>query len=255
MNKASVCMSIYNKNDVLPNVLYSLSQQKTTFPFEVCIVDDHSDEDPYPIIEEFLVSKGIPVKYQRLDQYEGFMVAYDLVLNMPSEGYNCMVLQSADVIYLEDDIIEQLCNNLSPHFFTMLEVQNLAISKDFYLNFEENKNFVLQNWNNYTQLRRQLLYYEGVKRETTWFFFLGAILKEDLKENYAVCDMLFNKNLHENRMVPIFINSHAVHQNHRHLQYECPLIKSCGICSRNVDKKTRAERIKRRRMMRRLKND
>jgi len=237
--KASICMSIYNKNDFLPNVFYSLSKQKTTFPFEVCIVDDHSDVDPYPIIEEFLVRKGIPVNYHRFDKYEGFMHAYDLVLKMSSKDCDRMILQSADVMYLEDNIIEELCKNLTPKKFTMLEVYNLQILKDFYLDFEKNKNEMLQNWDKFEKLEHQLLYYEGLKRPTTWFFFLGAILKKDLHENYAVCDMLFNRNLHSNRMRPKFLNLHAVHQNHEHQKYVCPLLKTCGICSRKKRRKGR----------------
>jgi glycosyltransferase involved in cell wall biosynthesis len=239
--KASVCMSVYNKNDFLPNVLFSLSQQKTTFPFEVCIVDDHSDIDPYPLIEEFLVRKNIPVKYERFDKYKGFMYAYDLVLKMSSDDCDRMVLQSADVMYLEDNIIEELCKNLIPKKFTMLEVYNLPISKTFYLNFEKNKNEILQSWDRYEKLKHQLLYYEGLKRSTVWFFFLGSILKKDLRENYAVCDMLFNRNLHSNRMRPKFLNLHAVHQNHEHQQYVCPLIKTCGICSRTKLRKRRTK--------------
>jgi hypothetical protein len=240
--KASICMSIYNKNDFLPNVFYSLSKQKISFPFEVCIVDDHSDIDPYPLVEEFLVQKGISVKYNRFSEYRGFMYAYDTALKMSSEDCNCMILQSADVIYLEENIIQQLCTNLSPSFITLLEVYNIQIEKNFYQHFEENKNFVLKHWNDYKKIAQQLLYYEGLKRKTSWFFFLGGILKKDLNKNYSTCDMLFNQKLHKNHIRPRFLNLHAIHQNHRHQHYVCPLIKTCGMCSRTRKKKIRRQK-------------
>lgn len=252
--KASVCMSIYNKDKFLPNVFYSISQQKTTFPFEVCIVDDHSDIDPYPLIEEFLINKNIPVKYERFDKYKGFMYAYDRVLHMPSDDSNCLVLQSCDVIYLEDNIIEELCKNLSSGSFSLLEVDNLFIPKNFYVNFEENKNTILKNWSSNTKLKHQLLYYEGINRKSRWFFFLGAILKKDLQKNYAVCDMLFNKNLHTNHMKPTFLDLHAIHQNHEHQQYVCPLLKTCGMCGRSRKKHTALGKIIKRKKRRLQKN-
>lgn len=237
--KASILMSHFNKNECLPNTLHSISKQKASFPFEVCIVDDGSKVDPGPVIKKFLPY----AKYQRYDH-----IGFEKIL---SKGFTTLIdpqseiviIQSCDIVYTQPFIVEELCKNLKPHSIAMAEVKCLPIKLDMYKNFDVEINNYLTNWNNIKGA-----YYSGSKRPPNkgyidYIFFLAAMFKKDLYKyvRYDVCDCdcVVNYNIKYHKIIPIFLdNLKGIHQLHKRNKYPgCSLLKTCNISCRRKGKK------------------
>lgn len=218
--KAAIFIATYNKNDALPNVLYSINIQKPSFPFEVCCIDDHSEVDPEPIFNEFL--KDCDFKYKRLPERVGFKYSQTKCFDLMSEDVDTIILQSADVIHGSSDMIQRLCDGLSPDVFTMPEVRNLPVSPDMYINFEEE----IKYWSSDQaisdhpiQLPQGILFYTGPRRPNNqWFFFLGAIQRTNLERTdyrRECFDLsLYNKMLWLGYKPNFLLDLVGIHQRH-----------------------------------------
>jgi len=193
--KASVLIATYNNHSVLYNALHSLARQKTNFPIEYCIVDDHSDIDSESIIREFFPD----AKYKRLSERTGFEYSQSYCYDLVSPDSDVIVMQAADVIYTADNILEELCKGIGIGTFTLAEVVDMVIEPDMYKNFDEEISNILENWDSYVEWRwvwfindidrtrrfkSQTKYtgknYKG--EDLSWRFFAGDIDREDLED-------------------------------------------------------------------------
>ena len=232
--KASIIMSIYNKPEVLPNTLMSIARQKTSFPLEVCIVDDLSDIDPEPIIKKFLPD----AKYRRLRKNHGFAFSKNVCLDMVSDDTTIIVPMAADIIMLRDDAVENLCSRVSDKNIVISEICNMRVKKDMYLNFDAFSKPILSDWNG--ALAKSLKPNITCRKNmTSWLFFLGAILKKniiDLGYRRVSCDaVLWQKMAKGGYSGELLTTVKAVHQYHKSILIPCKIDNTCAFyCSRTV---------------------
>ena len=223
--KASIFMSTYNKNDVLPNVLYSIARQKTDIPFEVCIVDDCSDVSPVPIIKEFLPEARILEN----DKNFGPFIISGWCLDMIADDSDIIIMQSADVIWSQDTILQELCEGVSDKTIALVRVSNASrelAPPDMYKDFEGGVKAVTEGWSTGTQVCR---FGEGGR----WYFFLGAILRRDfesMKTREPFCDEMLHRMMQsEGLKVNDMSHLRGIHQEHPEYWKECPYMDTCDI--------------------------
>jgi hypothetical protein len=215
-------MATFNKNEFLPNTLYSIARQKVSFPFEVCIVDDHSDVDPEPIIRKFLPD----AKYKRLDKRYGFDVVTTQPLSMMSDDSDILIMQSSDVIHTKKDTIETLCNGVGKKQVCMATVYNIDPLPDMYKNFKKHLPLIKMG-----KIR--------TSQDTLakFYFFLGAIRRSDYEslkcQKGPYCDVILSHELDKFK----FTANHpkdliGFHQDHPQTTIPCTRLLSCHIlCS------------------------
>ena len=218
--KASICMSTRNKNDCLANTLYSISVQKASFDIEVCIVDDHSDEDPWAIVKEFIPD----ARYLRLKEKAPGFQAPNLCMELASPDSNIIILQSCDVIHVNEFVVEELCRGVRPKSICFAEVANIEVASDAYQYFDNWSHNVLTHWSDLPlRISRQALHY--------WLFFLGAIMRKDLELlDYRAncCDAIMSpkmKALGFEAFVLTYIK--GVHQKHKKILADCHIADKC----------------------------
>ncbi len=228
--KVSLLMSTYNKNDVLPNTLYSISRQKTTFPLEVCIVDDCSTVDPEPIIKGFLPD----AKYRRLSEHIG-PFDRNQCLDLMSPDTDVVILQSCDVIHAQPFAVEELCKHVGDKTITLAEVIDIPVDVLLFQNFDFEVQQILGNWESYIY---SLTMHVGRGRSNQWLFFLGAIRKTDLESiGYEdnSCDAVLHQTMRRHNFHPpnLLAYVRGIHQCHIKTWYTCPLVEKCEFyCSR-----------------------
>jgi len=220
-------MATWNKNDLLSNTLYSIARQKTSFPFEVCIVDDCSDVDPEPIIRKFLPD----AKYKKFTKRQGFDVVTTHALSLASNDADILIMQSSDVIHGSIDTIERLCQGVGKKQVCMAVVGNTDPPLDMYKDFE-----------NYLPLLNKQ-HQDGRKRskpkkgQTSFYFFLGAIKRSDYESLKCVkgpyCDVILAEELIKSNFIANYPKELVgFHQAHSVSTVPCTKIDSCSIpCS------------------------
>ena len=252
--KASILLATYNKNDCLPNTLYSIARQKVSFPFEVCIVDDISIVDPEPIVRKFFDIEGSKTyfsgkdsnssaltnahaKYKKLYNHVGGQFSQSLCCDMMDKDTDIVIIQSCDVMYLQDNTIQRLCDTVKPGYFTMAIVKNIAVKPNLWEDYDEEIKPVLANWDQ----TQGINIYSGKDRPGgDWLFFLGAMTKEDLLKidfDYRCCDVVVQQKIKEHGMQPIFLEDvKAVHQKHPPADlWPCSIVDRCEYwCKRKT---------------------
>jgi len=234
--KASVFMTIYNKNDCLPNTLYSISKQEVSFPLEVCIVDDGSDVDPEPIIRKFLPE----AKYKRLGRVP-FVYTLGKCLGMMDSDSDIIIVQGADVMCLQKDVYERLCLSVQPQRPVFAEVRNVSVGSEVYKDFERNALCLPYLMEQYNQVPREDIYSGSGRPGGDWLFFLGAMKKEDwisVGLETRCCDVVTLHRMRESGFEAIFLDHlKAVHQKHPPAHgWPCPLVDTCEYwCMRKLE--------------------
>jgi len=235
--KASIVMITYNKNHQLPNVLHSIVRQKVDFPFEVCIVDDCSDVDPKSIVEKHLV--GIDYKYKRLETHFGSMAVKSHALNLISPDSDVVVLQSADVIWMKESLLQMLCSNVKPSQFALATVRNVPApltNPKMYEDFKQGVRKVSAFWkrpNKGLLKDKRSMRVRSGPRVSQWYFFLGAIRRADLFSLDVMkswCDVTFHFMLKDARFTPYFLSGiDGIHQEHPRTFFMCQFADTCKV--------------------------
>ncbi len=228
--KVSIFLATYEKNECLSNTLYSISRQKTTFPLEVCIVDDCSTVDPEPIVREFLPD----AKYVRLEKHVGTQFSQSLCFQFMSPDTDIVIVQSVDVMYLGLNVLEEMCRLIELGKFVMPGVRNVMVPTDAYKDSGYDFSDGYENAVGYD-------IYQGVDRPSKdWLLFLSALTKDDLVEidfPNRCCDVCIQHKIKEVGLEPIFVKSvKGIHQKHppAHM-HPCSIVDSCEIwCARKV---------------------
>lgn len=218
--KASLHISTYNKNEFLPNTLYSIARQKISFPFEVCIVDDCSDIDPEPVIRKFLPN----AKYKRLNKYQPLDISAKIALDFVSDDTDILIMQSDDVIHCYENTIEKLCNGVDEKTVCMAIVHNANPPFDMYKNFEDHLSATILQWKT------------GTPRSIPGrhYFFLGSIRKEDFESLQCTkepwCDNILKREMvAKDFKFNYDYNIIGFHQYHEPKIYPCTRISTCDI--------------------------
>lgn len=247
IKKASIFMATFNKGKYLPNVLYSISNQKTTFPFEVCIVDDYSSVDPERLIRKYL-GPNVELKYKRLTQNVGGRFARNICLDMMDPEANVAIITSCDVIYCQPFLLEELCQNVSEGIFTMPEVIDIEMPIGMLLP-RSAMNRLLERWEagNYDHAT---VYAGSRKEHKEYYFFLGAIMVDDLiKTGYREnsCDQIMDAKIKELGFEVKYLDHlKAIHQHHEWERHPCRDVDCCEntkACKQRNIKKERSMRI------------
>jgi glycosyltransferase involved in cell wall biosynthesis len=232
MVKASIFIATHNKMSALANTLYSINRQKTTFPFEVCVVDDASDEWPYTLIVDML--PDIPLKFVRLNQNMGCGKSQIECLSIMAPNSNVIVLQSADVMYAGDDVLEKLVRNLEPMVATMAEVRNVEVPERLWADYDklgyylddqrlhETLDYINKDPKQPERGKYSLLHtvFSGPRQpdpDRRWYFFLGAIRKEDLLKTCfrdSCFDVDLSASLHRVGIKVKYVDAVGIHQKH-----------------------------------------
>jgi len=249
MNKTAVFISIYNKDDLLPNCLYSIAKQKLDFPIEFCIVDDCSKNDPYPIITKFLDSKL--VKYKRLEKHEGFIYAQSRCFDLVSPDVDVIILQSADVILTYPDCYKILVKEVEPRTITLSCVVDIPIDSSLWKsgNYDNAIKVISDKWESYIKMEevdidgdvyRSSTLYSG-RPGCSWLFFAGAIMKEDLISlgyDKGGCDAVLNYKMRKcGFRAKLFPALKVIHQRHKKTIPLCPIMDTCSVhCIRKTER-------------------
>lgn len=244
-------MATYNKNKILPNTLYSIARQKTSFPLEICIIDDHSNVDPEPIIKKFLPQS----KYRRLGKNVG-QQSKSLCLDMVSKDSEIVIPINADVIISDPFGIKKLCEHVKYKQIALAEVINVFVDSSLYSNankFNEFIDTIDDNWASY--LKPKIIKGEFpdncsyVSRFVPhrWLFFLGAISRENIEEvgyKENSCDaVLAPKMKAMGFKAHLLIHVHGIHQRHKKVIYPCPLEKTCKFYCSRTKKRNRKDKF------------
>lgn len=196
--KASILIATYNKERELPNVLHSISRQKVDFEFEVCILDDCSRIDPKPLVDEYLT---VPRKvYSRLRQHMGDGVlrsrfkifdvtsSYGYAFRLSDPSSPIVVLQSADVIWVGDNILQSFVDRMEPRQIQLCTVVNLPVNPNLHADWDGGIGAVIAEaektdshyqgrWRGGKPGRPQ-----GPRQHGEWFPFLAPFYRADLAD-------------------------------------------------------------------------
>lgn len=243
--KACIVLVTHNKEKSIPNTLTSIAMQKTSFPLDVCILDDHSDVDPEPLIRQYLPN----VIYRRLEKNVGYLKSKDECLKLVPPDADVIILQQIDVIMTDPHAVERLCKGVDKKRIALAEVVDIPVSEDIYKNFNESVSGILNKWQSY------LLPYTGEIDDTkytlhpkytgpdyecaacakihscSWLFFLGAIRRKDLDLlDYGVCDVSFRAQMKALKFTANLLgNVKGIHQRHPKVVYPCSIIDTCKL--------------------------
>ena len=232
MSKISICMATYNKNELLPNTLYAISQQDIgEHECEICIVDDGSAVDPEPIIRQYAPY----AKYKRLEPQEGFIYSAAHCMDLMSPDTDVVILMSSDVVMMQDFTIQELASHLSPRQIALAEVMDAPVAPDAWST--NGLEHYSRHWDDFMSYRAC---HVGRMRPNEWLFFLGAILKEDLDEvweNRICCDAVTHQTMRTLGFDAVLLPYvRGLHQRHEKLWPECPIVPSCPFyCGRTRD--------------------
>jgi glycosyltransferase involved in cell wall biosynthesis len=153
--KASITIATHNRADALDKTLASIFRQHVSFPFEVIVVDDGSNDHTSDVLVKYPV---IMSRIERAPVHRNPAPARNLAITMAQS--DILIMQSDDVMHQSPDTIETLVREVETH------PQSAVLAT--VLNVDAN-NTVLG-----TYVSRR------VRRA---FFFLGAIRREHI---YAI---------------------------------------------------------------------
>ncbi|MCK9596709.1 glycosyltransferase family 2 protein [Candidatus Pacearchaeota archaeon] len=221
-------MPTYNKEKLLPYVLYSLTKQKTDFEYQLCIVDDNSTIDPESIIKSYFHN----VKYKRLDQHYSFDTMMSFIVDFVPEDTDIIVMQSADVVYMSDNILQTLVDNCLPDQASFCTVAN--VNKELTEKANNVNNFygwlklVNEDW----QINPPTIRSGKVAIQN--YFFLGAIRKKDMELLDDIkrpwCDIMLHYNMANYGIKAIYPdNIYGAHLWHEPSLVMCQNMDHCNL--------------------------
>lgn len=230
--KASILIATYSKPECLPNTLYSISRQKTIYPFEVCIVDDISDVDPEPVVRKYLPG----AKYKRLESHVGGQFSQSKCFDIMSPDVDMVVMQSCDVMCIDDEVFDRMFGVVGRGVFVMPEVRNTFIPPGFCNQWDKNHPSAVRVF----EEAEGTNIYQGTKRPSgDWLIFLGAMMLEDARRiglHNRCCDIAIQQRIKEVGLEPKFIDVRAIHQKHPSTaRSSCSIVDSCEYwCARKA---------------------
>jgi len=223
--KASMFLRIYEKDDLLPNVLYSIARQKVPFDLEICICIDGDSHDPEPLVKEYLPDAKI-FRFKRC----GAQAMNAHCLDIISPDSDIIIIQSCDVMHCYDNTIEELCMGVGKKVMCSAEVRDMKVNPYLYKDYENGINELMENGWNTGKVKAGIV----PKRRRAFFWFLAAIGRKDFEDlnlsNEAWCDSIVTPKLMDMGFDSYFPSGiKGMHQSHDVNISPCPLmVKECG---------------------------
>lgn len=116
----SICLSTYQRPQLLENTLKSIQRQRLPFGCEVIVVDDDPNGSARLVCEQFN-----SVQYQHISRPAGYRnpaIARNAAYRQASG--RIIIAQSDDVIHYSPNCIEELVHTLRPNTFVIATVVN-----------------------------------------------------------------------------------------------------------------------------------
>jgi glycosyltransferase involved in cell wall biosynthesis len=203
--KCSICMSTYDRPDILRRTLDSIFVQDVPFSCEVIVVDDGSPDQRLTMaicVEEYPL-----VRYARIDRppsYRNPSAARNAAYKM-AEG-DVLICQSDDVMH-RGNVVQQLVEYLQDGEFLLATVWNVDKSGDV---------VGIKRWPNIRQLtgpmnRRPLLFLGAVWRED--MYAVGGCDEEFVDPGYDD-DWLAKCLIRGRGLTPKYVTAEGYHQDH-----------------------------------------
>jgi glycosyltransferase involved in cell wall biosynthesis len=156
--KASICVSTYDRPEILRRVLGSIFSQKPPFEYEVIVVDDAGPSSSEEVCKQY------PVIYKRIEREPGYRnpaIARNVAYKT-AQG-EVLICQSDDVIHGSGKVIQHLVEELKAGEFLLATVWNVDV---------DGQVTGLKQWPHIRQI-------VGPKNQRP-LFFLGAVYRKDM---------------------------------------------------------------------------
>jgi glycosyltransferase involved in cell wall biosynthesis len=227
-----IFIAIHNKTSCLPNTFESINRQRTRDNVTVYIVDDGSD-DPGEIVDVINNHLRVPYFLMTLSKNIGFAKSQSKCLDLVDSSVNVIILQSCDVLYGDDYLLQRMVDELRPGMAVMPEVRNVAVPPDLWKDWDIA--YYLQEERLYETLRAinkdpkqpnmgeyglQHTIFAGPRQpapDRRLYFFLGAILREDLDRTCfaTTCgDVALAKSMISKGIQVKYVEGIGLHQKH-----------------------------------------
>lgn len=226
--KIAILMQTWNKNKELSNVLRSIKDQVSNYPYDVCIWDDFSDIDPEPIIRKFFPK----ARYQRADKWYPLDLIGPYSVDLIPKNADVVIMCSSDVIWGSDNTLNQLSENVGKKKIAMAKVRNAIVDPYLYkisgMKFNEGAIRALMA----KKIKHGKRCWPGNRQ---WYFFLGAIRREDLFRldvKKPFCDVVLQHRMVKLGFKVVFPGAIGIHQNHPKIFHKCSSVDICPLhCS------------------------
>lgn len=243
---ASLIIANFNKERLLLNTLSALSGEVEFQWLEVIVADDHSRNDPEPVVQKVLGKIGCQFKYLRFPENVGGRVARSLACQAMDPSSRIVLTIASDVMIVSPGIVKQMLDAVSPGKVVLPEVKNIPVPHDVWKNIELYKARLLESWGMYEDGVR---IYQGTKRpDHKNFLFCAAALKEDLFRcgyEHLSCDLWLDAQMRKQKLEMLWVDGFkAVHQMHNFIQHPCSEIGKCEFsdsCQRRGVRKLEGE--------------
>jgi len=243
--EASILMAISEfdaKRDSLINTLYSIAKQKTSFNFELCVVDDKSGIKIENLLNVFFKNNPNPnlkrIVVKTLEEKLGFTGAPAQAIKITSPESQKMFILASDCVLLKETSIEKIINRLQTRKTIVLsevaEVKNITYR--FHKNFYENASKIINQWQTHVMTKPLMV---SRLNPHSWLFFAGAAFKKDLLSidyDKVSCDaVLWQKMMPKDWSAEIITSIPVAHQSHPRTAYPCPRVSECNFyCNRTA---------------------
>ena len=234
--KVSVCITYFNRKQLLKNTLKSIICSKHIDNTEILIVDDASNYENRieDLIEEY---KNFNIKYHRFEPEEKWwklqIPVHNKLISMATG--DCIIQQGAECLHVHD-IISDSVINFEKNMYKVYACYALSEKSTSDLNTKIEKNIIYNynpveiNFENYNDG----IWYQHSRLCPRNFNFCTAILREDLEElggfderfsnGYAYGDNEFVARINRKKMkITPIDNLYVFHQFHHrepHNQYD-----------------------------------
>ena len=233
--EASVIIANFNKERALLNTLHALAGEVDFPEIEVIVVDDHSRNDPEPVVKKVFGDKA---KYMRFPANVGGRVARSMACRIMDPASKIIVTIASDVMVITPGIIRAMLEAVSPGEIVLPEVKSIPVPPDVWENVQLYKDRLLESWQMYEDGIR---IYQGSRRpDHKNFLFCAAALKEDLfSAGYEdlSCDFWLDAKMRKAGLKMKWMDwMKAIHQMHSFVQHPCSEIGTCEF-SKSCEKR------------------
>lgn len=226
--KVTIMMALQNKNECLNNTLYSIAQQVGDVTPHLCILDDASDEDPWPIIERHFNKEQ--VTFFRNTKPVGFEKIRGQMLTKLENDVDYVIWQSCDVIWNDPRLLKTLLDLATSNekdYIYVPRILNFHVPEEAY---KEGDNFYA-----YLQHLSQDPSIYGEPKKSSYSY-LGLIKADIFRKavtmrafnSEGVCDLTLSQIFPRLGVQFAELTAMtAIHQTHRAGIYACSSINQC----------------------------
>lgn len=244
MSKPSItiCMALYNKNECLENTFFSICNQKSSFDYNLCFIDDASDNSPLPLIEKYFRKKDFVFKQFKKNNRVGFQNLRKEFLKIMPKETSIIIWQSCDIIWADDKLLEKIISAMTvrskyKYKSTHHKVKSVICVPKKINNYVVREDLHVDGNNFYNELNniKKDLSLRG-HDQVSKYLYLGALRRDDfekavntkLYKSAGKCDMIMRETLFGKMKIPLVeVDSEVFHQKHIATIAECTSVNVC----------------------------